>query len=111
MHTRAMAVELVAAEHLAGRVVGRVHDDEPGPRGDRPAAGRPGRRPSPGAAAAPPGAAAPAMAATRRVGVVVGLEEDDLVADLAQGEDGGRHRLGGPGGDQDLGGSGSNSRP
>src|SRR6185369_5307837 len=37
-----------------------------------------------------------------RVGVVVGLERDDLVARLDQREHGRRDRLGGAGGDQDL---------
>jgi len=94
--------ELVAGEDRTGWVVRAVEQDEAGARGDgvfefiqvgAEAGGAQGDRDPDPAGHGDVGG----------VGVVVGLERDHLVAGLDQGEQRGRHGLGGAGGDQDLG--------
>ncbi len=101
MQSLAMTSSSAAREHPAARIVGRVDDDEPGGRGDRllelPGVegplGRPERHdPAPGAR----------QLDRRRIGVVVRLEDDDLVAFPAEGHDGGGDGLRRAGGHEDL---------
>ena len=95
-------VQLRLAEHAAGGVVGGVEHHHAGRRGDRlgqgvgveDEAGRTqGHHPAAGAGQGDAGC----------VGVVVGLEDDDLIARFAQGEDGGGDALGGAHGHHHLG--------
>ena len=94
--------QLGPAEHHAGRIVRGVDQDQPGPAGHRVAqhvqVGPEGRRPQ---RHRHPGGAGHRDA--RRIGVVVGLERDHLVAGLQQREHGRRDRLGGAGRHQHLG--------
>ena len=106
MACTARSGQLLAGEHLAGRVVRGVDQQQLGARGDRgpqvggverPAAGAVGRRmerDGPGHAAGHRDA--------RGVAVVHRLEQHDLVAGVEQGEQRAGQRLGGAGGDQDL---------
>src|SRR5581483_9020608 len=94
-------IERVGGEHLAGRVVRRVEEDEAGACGDgggqvvgiEVPVGRV-QPDQPGNGAGHGGAGG--------IGVVGGLEHDDLVARLAQGQHGGGDGLGGADGDQHL---------
>jgi hypothetical protein len=97
-------VQLGRGEDLAGRVVRRVEQHQPGTRAERGAqltlvegvapvrAGTQRDRP----------AYRPGQRDRRRVRVVVGLEADHLVARLAQPQDRGGDRLGGARGDHHL---------
>jgi len=98
--------QLLAGEHGPGRVVRRVQQDRPGAWSDRrPQCVEIEREPAGGGLGdqrnRPPGGAGEGDG--RGVGVVVGLEEDHLVARLDQRQQGGGDGLGGADGDQDLG--------
>ena len=94
--------EHVGVEHRPGRVVRRVHEDDPGAVGHRrlelvevgPPVGEAQRHRAVHASGA---------GDERRVGVVVRLERHDLVAHVDEREDGRRERLGGAGRDEHLG--------
>jgi len=98
---RADQVQLGPAEHLAGRVVRGVQQDQTGSPGERSPqgglvdveVGKPQHRGTPDAAG---------QGDRGGIAVVVRLEGDDLVAGLAQAQDHRGDRLGRPGGDQDL---------
>src|SRR5690349_17330528 len=93
--------EFVAGEHRAGGVVRAVEQDEAGAGrdgfGEFGQVGAEARR-----AQRDRDADAAGHGDVGRVGVVVGLERDHLVARLDQREHGRRDRLGGAGGNQDL---------
>ena len=96
--------QVVVGEHRAGRVVRRIDDD-----GGRLGAERLRKAVAVDAEAVPVGDhrhGAPPRAGhgdRRRIGVVVRLDEHDLVAGLDEADDGAGDRLGGADGDQDLG--------
>ena len=98
-------VELLAVEHLAGRVVRRVEQDQPGGRRDRRAQ-LVGVEPVParrvGAQQHRHGPR-PGQRDARLVAVVHRLEHDDLVADVEHAEQGAGERLGRAGRDEHLG--------
>ncbi len=102
MATAAMASKLGAGEHLAGRVVGRVEQQQPGAGRDGAAqlveVEVEGRRPQRHGTPHRSG-----HGDARRVRVVVGLERHHLVARLEQRQHCGRDGLGGAGRDEHLG--------
>jgi hypothetical protein len=93
--------QLVGREHLAGGVVGRVEQEEAGAVGDEG-----GQRLDVGGVVGRHEGDRPQHGTRHRgygpVGVVGGLEGEDLVARVAERQDGRRDRLGGAGGDEDL---------
>ena len=105
MATRGDERQLVGVEHLAGRVVRRVEQDQPGARRHGGAqlvgvevvatvgAGAQQHRDGAGAG----------QGDARLVAVVHRLEHDDLVAVVEHAEQGAGERLGGAGGDEHLG--------
>ena len=95
-------VELAGREDPAGRVVGRVQEDEAGLRADGGGQGV-GVEGEVGGAQGDDPALGAGHGDGGGVGVVIGLEGDDLVARLAQPEHGGGDRLRGAHGDDDLG--------
>ena len=97
--------QLAGVEHLAGRVVRRVEQDQPGARPDGGAQlGRVEAVAAVGLRAQQDGhGARPGQGDARLVAVVHRLEHDDLVAVVEHPEQRPGERLGGAGGDQHLG--------
>ena len=96
-----MVASSARVKDAAGRVVRRIDQDEPGVRGDGGAqCAEIG--PERGRAQGDRYPDTPGHRDAGRVGVVVRLERDDLVAGLDKGEQRGRDRLGRPGGHEHL---------
>src|SRR5487761_2462871 len=79
------ALELRCGEYLAGRIVGRVHQNDPRPWRDRSNEVFVSKRPV-GRAQRHYSSLSPCKRDTCRVRVAIRLEHDDLIADLADGE-------------------------